>query len=50
MLDSITFYSNPYFSYSATFVYSVSILCELAMLSDVYILLSPKKEVVHSSS
>ena len=29
---------------------SVSILCELAMLPDVYILLSPQEEVVHFSS
>ena len=29
---------------------SVSILCELAMLPDVYILLSPLEEEVHSSS
>ena len=28
----------------------VSILCELAMLPDVYILLSPQEEEVHSSS
>ena len=29
---------------------SVSILCEFVMLSDVYILLSPQEEEVHSSS
>ena len=29
---------------------SVSILCEFAMLADVYILLSPQEEDVHSSS
>ena len=31
-------------------VISVSILCELAMLPDVYIVLSPQEEEVHSSS
>ena len=29
---------------------SISILCELAMLADVYIVLSPQEEEVHSSS
>ena len=49
MFDSITFHSNLYFCSSATFI-SDSILCEFAMLPDVYILLSPQEEEVHSSS
>ena len=41
MFDSIIFnYLSPYFGYSATFI-SVSILCEFAMLLDVYIILHP---------
>ena len=46
MFNSITFHSNPYFGYSATFVY----LCGFAMLPDVYILLSPQEKEVDSSS
>ena len=49
MFQSITFHSNPYFGYSATFIL-VSILCEFAMLRDVYILLFAKEEELHSSS
>ena len=37
-------------SYSATLFTSVNILCEFAMLPDVYILSSPQEEEVHSSS
>ena len=41
MFNSITFnYLSPYFGYSATFI-SVCILCEFAMLLDVYIILHP---------
>ena len=40
--DSITFHSNLFIS--------VSVLCEFAMLPDVYILLSPQEEEVHSFS
>ena len=40
--DSITFHSNLFIS--------VSVLCEFAMLPDVYILLSPQDEEVHSFS
>ena len=47
MFDRKIFDSNPYFSFSAI---SVCIHCELAMLLDVYILLSPQEEEVHSSS
>ena len=36
MFGSIIFDWNPYFGYSATFVY-FSILCEFAILLDVYI-------------
>ena len=49
MFDNITFHPNPYLGYNTTFV-SVSILCKFAMLPDVYILLSPQEEEVHSSS
>ena len=47
MFDSIIFDLNPYFGHSATFAF---ILYEFAMLLDVYILLSPQEEEVHSSS
>ena len=51
MLGSIIFNLNPYFGYSATFVFfSVCILCNFALLLDVYILQSPQEEEVHSSS
>ena len=50
MFDSIIFDLNPYFGYSATFVYSICILCEFAILLDVHILLTPQEEEVHSSS
>ena len=40
--DSITFHSNLFIS--------VSVLCEFAMLPDVYILLSPQEEEEHSFS
>ena len=50
MFVSIIFDLNPYFSYSAAFVYFSLHLCEFAMLLDVYILLSPQEEEVHSSS
>ena len=50
MFGSIIFDLNPSFGYSATFFISGCILCEFAMLLDLYILLSPQEEEVHSSS
>ena len=44
MFDSIIFDLNPDFGYSALSFISVCILCEFAMLLDVYILLSPRKK------
>ena len=46
--DRIIIHSNPYFGYNAISV-CFSILCEFAMLPDVYNLLSPKEEEVQSS-
>ena len=46
MFDSIIFDLNPYFGYSAAFVYFSLHLCEFTMLLDVYILLSPQEEEV----
>ena len=43
MFDSIILDLNPYFGYIATFI-------SLAMLLDVYILLSPQEKEEHSSS
>ena len=50
MFDSIIFELNPYFGYSATFFISVFILCEFAMLLDVYDSLSSQEDEMHSSS
>ena len=49
MFDTFTFQSKPLFGYSAAFI-SFSILCEFAMLRNVYILLTPLEKEVHSSS
>ena len=47
MFDSISFQSNTYFGFSTTLFISDSILCEFAMLPDVYILMSPQEKQVH---
>ena len=50
MFDGITFHSNLNLVITPFSFISVSILCEFAMLPDVYILLPPQEEEVHSSS
>ena len=45
MSDSITFHSNLILVIMPLLFISVSILCGFAMLSDLYILLSPQEEV-----
>ena len=50
MFDSIIFHSNPFLAIPQLSFISVSIACEFAILPDVYILLSPQEEEVHSSS
>ena len=49
MFDSIIFDLNPYFGYSATFVYFSLHPMEFAMSLDAFILLSPWEEELHSS-
>ena len=50
MFDSIIFDSNPFLAIVPLSFISVCILCEFAMLLDVFILLSPQEEEVHFSS
>ena len=50
IFDSIIFHSNPYLPIPQLSFILVSIVCEFAMLPDVYILLSPQEEEVHTSS
>ena len=50
MTDSITFHANPHLAIAPLSFISVSILCEFAMLPDVYILLSPKAQEAQPSS
>ena len=47
--DIITFHSDPYLAIAPLSFISVSILFKFAMLPDVFILLSPQEEKVHSS-
>ena len=49
-LESIIFDLNPYFALAPLSFILVFILYKFAMLLDVYILLSPQEEEVHSSS
>ena len=50
MFDCITFHKNPFSAIAPLSFISVVILCELAMLPDVFILLPPQEEEVHFSS
>ena len=50
MFGNIIFDLNPFLAIVPLSFFSVCILCEFAMLLDVYILLSPQEEEVHSSS
>ena len=50
MFDSIIFDLNPYLAVVPLSFIWVCILCEFAMLLDVYTLLSPQEQEVHSSS
>ena len=50
MFDSIIFGSNPFLAIEPLSFISVCILCEFAMLLDVFILLTPEEEEVHFSS
>ena len=50
MFYSILFDLNPYLAIVPLSFISVCVVCEFAILLDVYILLSPQKEEVHSSS